>query len=305
MKWEKLGRVFCPKGEREWMNSHAAVPIAENFKTGTDLVKVYFSSRDKNNKSSISWLIFDIKEPERILELCEKPLLQSGELGTFDDSGVMTTCLVKHGEDRYLYYIGWNLGVTVPFRNSTGLAISRDGSDFVKMFEGPIIDRTAKEPHFNAGVSVLPSIDIWRMWYLSCTGWTIDEHGKPKHSYHIKYAESIDGIQWKRDGIVAIDFKDENEYAISQPSVIRDDDGFKMWFSSRGDKYRIRYAESVDGINWIRIDEPLEVGIDVSLSGWDSDMIEYPCVFDHNGRKYMLYNGNDYGKTGFGLAVEA
>ncbi len=32
-------------------------------------------------------------------------------------------------------------------------------------------------------------------------------------------------------------------------------------------------------------------------------MIEFPRVFDHGGRRFMLYNGNGYGKTGFGLAV--
>jgi hypothetical protein len=32
-------------------------------------------------------------------------------------------------------------------------------------------------------------------------------------------------------------------------------------------------------------------------------MIQYPHVFDHNGERYMLYIGNEYGKTDFGLAV--
>jgi len=31
-------------------------------------------------------------------------------------------------------------------------------------------------------------------------------------------------------------------------------------------------------------------------------MIEYPCVVDAGGRRVMLYNGNDYGRTGIGLA---
>jgi hypothetical protein len=32
-------------------------------------------------------------------------------------------------------------------------------------------------------------------------------------------------------------------------------------------------------------------------------MVEYPWIFDWQGRRYMLYNGNDYGRTGLGLAV--
>ncbi len=34
-------------------------------------------------------------------------------------------------------------------------------------------------------------------------------------------------------------------------------------------------------------------------------MIEYAHVFDHAGTRYMLYNGNGYGKTGVGLATLA
>ncbi|WP_416398648.1 hypothetical protein [Allohahella sp. A8] len=138
------------------------------------------------------------------------------------------------------------------------------------------------------------------MWYLSCTDWRIRD-GKPEHRYHIKYAESPDGISWEREGIVAIDYSDETEYAISRPSVIRDKDCWKMWYSFRGPSYRIGYAESHDGRQWQRLDA--ECDINVSKFGWDSEMIEYPFVFDHAGDRYMLYNGNGYGKTGFGLAV--
>jgi hypothetical protein len=74
-----------------------------------------------------------------------------------------------------------------------------------------------------------------------------------------------------------------------------------MWYSYRGKRYRIGYAESSDGLHWIRKDN--ETGIHVSRSGWDSKMIEYPFVFDHQGSRYLLYNGNDYGKTGIGLAL--
>lgn len=108
-------------------------------------------------------------------------------------------------------------------------------------------------------------------------------------------------MNWRRDGIVAIDFADDNEYAISRPSVIRDGDNWKMWYSFRGQSYRIGYAESKNGRQWSRLDHT--VGIDVSKTGWDSEMIEYPFVFDHKDQRYMLYNGNGYGSTGFGLAV--
>lgn len=301
MKWRKLGVIFCPYKNHEWMYSHATVPFAEYLEE--DKFKIYFSTRDKDNKSVGVYIIIDIQNPLEILEISNNPILEGGELGTFDDSGTMLSCLVKHNNKKYLYYIGWNLGITVPFRNSIGLAIFKD-NEFIKIGKGPILDRSLVEPHFVASCCVMVENNIWRMWYLSCTKWDMI-NGKVQHSYHIKYAESLDGVNWKRDGVVCIDFKSEKEYAISRPCVIKENGIYKMWYSYRGsessDTYRIGYAESKDGITWIRKDE--QVGIDISESGWDSQMIEYPFVFMHKGKKYMLYNGNNYGKTGFGIAV--
>lgn len=280
------------------MKSHATVPIAESL--GDDLYKIYFSSRDEFNRSFTGYTVIDITRPNHILDLSTKPVLSPGGLGEFDDSGAMATWLATHDGRKFLYYIGWNLGVTVPFRNSIGLAISEKSNEFVRYSSGPIVDRTMHEPHFCASCCVLPGEDFWRMWYLSCIGWRIRD-GKPVHRYHIKYAESCDGINWQRDGGVAVDFSDDGEYAISRPSVIRDADIWKMWYSFRGQSYRIGYAESDNGRHWERLDS--QVGIDVSKTGWDSEMIEYPFVFDHKDQRYMLYNGNGYGCTGFGLAV--
>jgi hypothetical protein len=307
-KWTKLGKVFCSSGEFDWMQTHAAVPIAEYMKG--DIYKIIFTARNKQNRSYGAYVIIDINEPTKILHISQSPLIVPGDLGTFDDSGAMPHCLCEYNGKKYLFYIGWNLGVTVPFRNSIGLAVSEDGDTYRKMFPGPIVDRIRTEPQFCAGPHVLPPMQtrdgVWRMYYLSCINWHARE-GNVEHKYHIKYAESENGYDWKREGKVAIDFQDDDEYAISRPFTIFENGIFKMWFSSRAidgiPTYRIRYAESCDGIHWTRTNNPSDVGIDVSLNGWDSEMIEYPCVFDHKGWRYMLYNGNDYGKTGFGLAV--
>ena len=301
--WVKLGRIFEVNQNSDWMYSHASVPFSEPIEG--DLFKIYFSCRNINNESSIGYIIIDLYDHEDIIEVSSKPVLSKGDLGLFDDSGVMGSCILNIGNQKYLYHIGWNLGVTVPFRNSIGLAVSNDdGNTFQKAFSGPILDRSKDEPYFTASSCVIRDDGIYKIWYLSCTEW-FERKNKIIHNYHIKYAESSDGINWKRQGIVAIDYKDKYEYAISVPRVLKENGVYKMWFSSRGTKevptYRIRYAESSDGIHWIRKDN--EVGIDVSRGGWDSEMICYPFVFDHKGKRYMLYNGNDYGKTGFGLAV--
>jgi hypothetical protein len=83
-----------------------------------------------------------------------------------------------------------------------------------------------------------------------------------------------------------------------------------MWFCHRAGggfrddpdrTYRIGYAESGDGVEWERKDE--QAGIDVSPSGWDSQMVAYPFVFEHADATYLFYNGNGFGREGFGYAV--
>jgi predicted GH43/DUF377 family glycosyl hydrolase len=103
-----------------------------------------------------------------------------------------------------------------------------------------------------------------------------------------------------RTGHVCLDYASEAEYAFARPCVIYDGRLYRMWYSYRGLRYRIGYAESPDGISWTRLDQD---GLDPSGSGWDSEMVEYPWVFESDGRRYMLYNGDDYGRSGVGLAV--
>jgi hypothetical protein len=280
------------------MISHAAVPIAEHLLG--DIFRIYFSARDAANRSFTGSLVIDLSRPNEILDLASEPVIAPGELGTFDDSGAMATWLTYDGDSRLLWYIGWNLGVTVPFRNSIGLAVSRNGGPFERFAQGPILDRTPHEPHFCASCCVLRDGEIWRNWYLSTIGWQSSDR-QVEYRCHIKYAESLDGITWRRTGAVALDFQSPDENVISRPSVLRDPSGWHMWYSYRGDSYRIGYARSEDGERWTRVDS--QVGIDVSPGEWDGQMIEYPFVFEHLGRRYMLYNGDDFGRSGVGLAV--
>lgn len=297
MKWKKLGLVFCPDNNYDWMVSHAANPVAENIEG--DLFRIYFSCRDAQNRSSIGFIEIDITNPQKILKISDTPVLTYGELGLFDDSGTSMGCLVNVNGKRYLYYLGWNLGVTVPWRNSIGLAISeRLNSPFVKYSKAPVLDRNEIDPYSVSYPWVMKEDKHWKMWYGSNLRWGQKQEDM---DHLLKYAESEDGINWLRKGHIAINFKNQFEYAMSKPCVIKEHGIYKMWYSYRGNSYRIGYAESQDGLNWQRKDE--KVGIAVSAEGWDSQSIEYPNVFIHNEQYYMLYNGNQYGKTGFGLAV--
>jgi len=308
MQWQKKGLLFQPKNHYDWMISYAQIPIAEELEENK--LRLYFGTRDSHNRTSTTFIEVETANPKNVLYVHDRPVLSPGKLGCFDDSGAMPSWIVNYEEKKYLYYIGWNIGVTVPYRNSIGIAVSEDGGfSFNRLYEGPIMDRTPLEPYLCATPCILIENGLWRMWYLSGVAWKIHSEG-PEPYYNIKYAESNDGINWKREGRVCIDFKTSNEGGIARPSVLKDGKIYRMWYSYRAgsnyrtnssDSYRIGYAESLDGLVWNRKDD--QVGIDVSKLGWDSQMIGYPFVININDRKHMFYNGNGFGKSGVGYAV--
>ncbi len=299
MPGRKLGVVFRSVGQYPWMASHAANPVAEP--RGGDVYRVYFGCRDRDNRSHVAFVDVELGDRVRVLDVAREPALTPGAAGTFDDSGTSMGCLVRDGSRTFLYYLGWNLGVTVPWRNSVGLAV-REGDDgpFVKHSPAPIVDRAHVDPYTLSYPCVLRDGRRWKMWYGSNLAWGKHE----TDMFHvIKYAESDDGIHWRREGVVAIDLNLPTEYALCRPWVVKDGLSYRMWFCYRGTAYRLGYAESDDGIHWTR--RPELVGLDVSAEGWDSEMVAYASLCRHCGRDYLFYNGNRYGLTGFGVAVAA
>lgn len=297
MRWVKRGLLIEPPVHLPWVTSHAAVPHVHET---DESLEVYFTTRDDRRRSHIAVARVDLERGR--VDVSPDPVLVPGPLGSFDDSGVMTSSLVHEGDRSYLYYQGWSLGVTVPFYVFGGCAVrERPGAPFERVSPAPALGRHPVDPYMCSSPWVIRDADRWRMWYVSNLGWRPREKGDPHYVVHIKYAESNDGLAWERDGHVCIDFASPGEYAISRPCVLKDGELYRMWYSYRGDAYRIGYAESHDGLEWERRDD--EAGIDVSPGDWDSEMVEYACVFDHGGSRHMLYNGNGYGETGIGHAV--
>jgi hypothetical protein len=293
--WTRLGRLDIDTSRAPWAATHAALPVVEAIDGGWI---IYLSLRDEKGRARVGRTQLTL-DPPRLRPLDAEPVLDLGPLGAFDDSGVVTASLVRDGSNRYLFYTGWSLGVTVPFYLMTGLAVRRGSGAFERLSPAPLLDRSAADPFLNASPFVSIENGRWRMWYVSGSDWRTTPSG-PQHRYNIRYAESDDGITWRRDGHVCVDYGSDEEYAFARPWVIKDADMYRMWFAVRGARYRIGYAESGDGLVWQRCDEV--AGLQPSSSGWDSEMVEYPCVFDHGGQRFMLYNGNDYGRTGVGLA---
>lgn len=308
MNWNKKGLIYQPTGEMSWSKSHAQVPVPYEL---DNCIRVLFSTRDESGRSNPGFVDLDKKDLKKIIQIGNRPILSLGKAGEFDDCGVMPSWMIYHENKWWLYYIGWNVRNTIPYHNSVGLAFSKDGLNFEKFSNGPLWDRNYNDPHYSGTSCVLIDDNgVWRNWYLSCTEWR-EVNGKMEPRYHIKYAESKDGINWIRNGKVAIDYRNNEEAGIVKASVIKEAGIYKMWYSYRNfsnyrtdknNSYRIGYAESLNGIEWKRMDDIN--GLDVSSSGWDSLMVEYPHVMNLNKKKIMFYNGNGFGQSGFGYAEE-
>lgn len=308
MDFEKKGLIFKPDGTKPWSMSHAQVPFALLM---GEKVRIFYATRDANSCSSTSFIDVEASKPSNVLYIHNEPVLQKGKLGYFDDSGTMPSWFLYDNNKLYVYYTAWNKSKEASYRLSIGIAISEDnGVTFTKLYNGPILDRSINDPIWVGQPCVLKENALWKMWYLSCEKIEyINNHPEP--FYNVKYAESIDGINWKRENKIAIDFDFGTIDAIGRPCVFKENGIYKMFHSNRKAlgyrtqkeaAYRIGYSESQDGINWRRLDD--KINLTKSEKDWDSIMMEYCTTYVYNGVRYLIYNGNGFGATGFGYAVQ-
>jgi sucrose-6-phosphate hydrolase SacC (GH32 family) len=299
--WEKQGLIFRPDPTRPWMRTHAAVPTP--LQLDGSLYRIYFSGRDEGHHSHVGYFDLDLNEPRRILAISPDAILAPGALGCYDADGIYAESVIRRDGQVWLYTIGVTTGHTSPlFYAAIGIAKSADGgTTFEKFTAAPIMQRSGIDPCLVTAPFVLRDRDRWRMWYVSCERWTHEAHGLQSH-YFVKYAESDDGVEWRREGRVAIALSD-GETNIARLWVVPDEGRYRAWYSVGGGKrgYRIGYAESADGLDWTRLDD--RAGIALSPDGWDSEAQAYPAVVKHDGRWFMFYNGNKFGRDGIGLAI--
>ena len=265
---------------------------------------VHFAARDEKNRSQGGWADVEVEDGRLVVVgTAKNPSLNLGRLGAFDDCGAMPGCLVTHHGRLLMYYTGWTLARAVPFFFFIGVAESRDGGEtFQRLSEAPVLGRNHHDPFLTGAPWVISESGRLRMWYISGTEWVpgAAEGESPTHYYSIKHASSDDGMVWQTDDRLCLPYL-ENEHAIARPVVTAVDGGYRMIYPARrlGETYRIYSATSKDGLSWQRDSRPM---LDVAPSGWDSEMVCYGSRLDCAGGNFLLYNGNAYGKDGFGAA---
>lgn len=312
-RWVKLGRVFCPQeyGGPDWMSEFAQAPATLLF---DDFVRVYFSCRPPADSRGqyVSYSAFvdlDRSDLFKILRVSERPILDLGGLGAFDEFGTYPVSVIRDGDRILAYYGGWTRCESVPYDVAIGIAESRDGGrTFVRCGSGPVLGRHLDEPMTVSGPKIRRFGDRWYLFYVAGRKWKVVD-SRPESIFRIRLATSNDGVRWTRVGRDLVETVLEEDECQASPDVIFLDGRFRMFFSykygsdfrnaERG--YRIGHAWSHDLLDWIREDDV--AGIDRSAPGeWDSDCQAYPHAFGLDGETYLLYLGNEVGRYGFGLA---
>lgn len=306
MVWKQHGVIFVPDGTRTWSRTHAQAPSAILL---GDRIRVYYGTRDSDNRSRPGFFEVDRRDPTRVIRVHDGPVMDLGKLGAHDEDGVVPSQIVISGAEFRLYYGGVSRGGNVPYRMSVGLARSDDGGlTFQRAYEGPVLDRTLHEPYMTMAPNMLRTDACWMAWYGSGTGW-VDIDGKFEPTYRIMAARSEDGIAWTRTGEPCIPALHPLE-ANTRPSVLKTAEGYEMWFCYRGSQdyrggagsYRIGYATSPNGSDWTRHRDP--EGLFPTGAGWNSVMMAYPCVVEADGRRIMFHNGDGFGQSGVGCAID-
>jgi hypothetical protein len=142
----------------------------------------------------------------------------------------------------------------------------------------------------------------WRMWYAGGSEWVgTGEDAKPR--YALRHLTSSDGIAWPGPGRVCLEPR-RDELGFGRPGVLEREGTMRMWYSRRTVErgYELGYAESADGLEWRRLDS--EAGLERGAPGeWDAEMIGLSSLLETDAGTLLLYNGNGYGATGFGVAI--
>lgn len=316
MRFKKIGKIFDPTISNE---THSFVEFAQSPQTLVfeDYIRIFFSTRTRDEKgeylSHIAYLDMDL-QLNKIISYSNQEIVQLGSLGSYDEHGIFPFHPFTVDGKIYAFLSGWNRRVSVPVDTGIGLAESIDGGNtFKRLGNGPILAQSLHEPFLVGDGFVIKHEKKYYLFYIFGQRWFSKTDEEPvARVYKIGYATSSDLINWnKNEGISIIDDVLNADECQALPTVLEHNGKFHMIFCYREAVdfrinprrgYRLGYAYSTNLIDWTRVDNLLEMELTYNPEEWDGEMMCYPHLFKVNNEVYLLYNGNQFGKFGFGLA---
>lgn len=314
LNWKKQGLIYSPALNPPLSNGVGFAQSPQSL-VFDDYVRIYFSTREQDAStgkfiSRVCYVDMD-KSLQKVIRISPAAVIGPGALGAFDEHGIFPFNVLRHKGKIMAWTTGWNRRVSVSVDTAIGLAISEDeGESFTRYGVGPVMAASLNEPHLVGDAFVVHIDSYFHMWYIFGTGWKKQSpDAEPDRIYKIAYAKSYNGIDWERDSRTIIDPVLGDDECQALPTVIEAGGRYHMVFCYRecfdfrlqqGRGYRLGYAWSTDLFTWHRDDN--QVSQLMSQDEWDSQMQCYPHLFRCDEKVYLLYNGNAFGKEGFGLA---
>ncbi len=307
--WRREGLLLQTRPDHPLL-TRAYVPTV--LPLGDTLWRVYFAGWDQDKRSRI--LAVDV-DPTRSMQVVGEhfsPLFDLGQIGTFDHSGTIPCCAIAVGSEVWLYYFGLYLRKDVPAAAAIGLAVSDDGLHFRRPYLGPVLGTGPLDPFFSSTPCVRRYGDGYRMWYVSGLPWTLSgPDGRPDPAHGIRLAHSRDGRLWAPDTVRVMEPREPAETGLARPWIVPSGAGGQFYYSRRGGGYReggqtpyhiARVAMDAESGQVTGSPVALEYENPPQPGDFDSWMQAYSCVLPCGDDLIMVYNGNDFGKTGIGWA---
>ena len=294
----KRGFLYKPDTNLSWMHSHAYLPTPD---VREDYIRIYLAFWDKYKVGRIGFIDVDSDDPSKILNVSKKPVLDIGSPGRFDDNGVSPSYILNRNGGKFLFYIGWQLGKTVPYYLFTGIASSIDNGDtFIGTPDVPYLDRLCFEPFVrSAPMCTIGKEEANEFYYTSATKWIwFKEYNRYWYDSSIMYLETL----CQDRPVVLISLPRGDIFSFGRPWVIFIRPNYHMFFVYREitnpTRYKQGYASSNDGLNWeAYYSEVIPLG---NSGEFDSDVASHLVVVPVKDRLIGIYMGNGFGEAGIG-----
>lgn len=311
LKWKNKRHLFDPYSHKLPKNciSHAQSPQAIEL---SDRIRIFFSARSVDDKkkylSHIMYVDY-LKDFSKIIDICSDSCVELGETGSYHEHGIFPISIFKDNDNIYGFITGWSRRYSVSAESAIGIYKTKNqGKKFEPIFNGPIMSSYKNEPFLVADPFIYKHDSIYHMFYIFGDKWiNKPKYKTPERVYKIAYASSENLFDWDRRSEFIIKPKLENECQ-ALPSVIKIKDKFVMVFcyrdvfdfrESKKKSYKLGYAYSKNLITWTRDDSLIKIS---KNNNWDNQMQCYPQFFKLQEKIFLLYNGNNFGKNGFGIA---
>lgn len=307
--WKRRGQIIKSNDQVGWWKSHAqsVTPLV----LAPDRWRLYFSARNQRGQSFAVYVDVDPLADMRVLDRHFEPLLSLGVPGAFDSAGYGPSMAIHRKSGIDLYYSGIHIKHEVPHGLAIGLATSQDGKNFERKVAGPVLATGPNEPYFVATPYVEEGPDGFTMWYMSCLGWKQFSDGTFDPKYDIKRALSADGENWTTSPEGGLKLA-KSSSGLVRPWLAKIDGEEFLFFSQRGELgYRKPGGENYRILS-VKIDAngspeskcaQLKFENPPQPDDWDSWMQAYASIVPFEDGFVMFYNGNDFGRDGFGWAT--